>query len=75
MKAYLIDKYSKEKPMRLSNVPTPSLKDNDLLIEVHAAGLNPLDAKIKSGELKLLLSYKMPLILGHDLAGIVIEIG
>lgn len=46
-----------------------------MLVQVHAAGINQLDAKLKSGEFKLLLPYKFPLILGHDVAGIVSKIG
>jgi NADPH:quinone reductase-like Zn-dependent oxidoreductase len=45
------------------------------LLEIHAAGLNLLDAKIKSGEFKLILPYKLPLVLGHDVAGVVARVG
>lgn len=75
MKAYIIKKYSKKEPLQLSDVPVPQVKDNDVLIEVHATGLNLLDAKIKSGEFKLILSYKLPLVLGHDVAGVVSKVG
>lgn len=75
MKAYTINKYSKKEPLHLTDVPVPHIKDNDVLIEVHAAGLNLLDAKIKSGEFKLILPYKFPLVLGHDVAGVVTMIG
>ena len=44
-------------------------------MEVHAAGVNLLDAKIRSGEFKLILRYGMPLILGHDVAGVVVKVG
>jgi len=44
-------------------------------VQIHAAGVNQLDLKLKSGELKLLLLSKFPLILGHDVAGIVTKIG
>lgn len=75
MKAYTIKKYGKKEALHLSNVPIPQVKDNDVLIEVHAAGLNLLDAKIKSGEFKLILPYRLPLVLGHDVAGVVTKIG
>jgi len=75
MKAFIIDRYSKKNPMRLGDVPRPELRDNDVLIEVHAAGLNLLDSKIKSGEFKLILPYRLPLVLGHDVAGVVTEVG
>ncbi|GGY19755.1 NADPH:quinone oxidoreductase [Rhodanobacter panaciterrae] len=75
MKAFIIDQYSKKDPMRLSEMPEPELRDDDVLIEVHAAGLNLLDSKIKSGEFKLILPYRMPLVLGHDVAGVVTQVG
>ena len=75
MQAFIIDRYSKKDPMRLGDIPEPELRDDDVLIEVHAAGLNVLDAKIKSGALKLILPYRMPLVLGHDVAGVVTRVG
>lgn len=55
MKAFIIDKYSKHQPMRLGEIPKPKPQDDEVLIEIHAAGLNLLDSKIKSGEFKLIL--------------------
>ena len=75
MKAFIIDRYSKKDPMRLGEMPDPEVRDDDVLIEVHAAGLNLLDSKIKSGEFKLILPYRMPLVLGHDVAGVVTRVG
>lgn len=75
MKAFIINKYSKDEPLHLTDIPTPSIEENEVLIEIHSAGLNQLDSKIKSGEFKLILPYKIPLILGHDLAGIVLKTG
>ena len=75
MKAFITDRYSKQDPMRLGEMPEPELGDDDVLIEIHAAGLNQLDSKIKSGEFKLILPYRMPLVLGHDLAGVVSRVG
>ena len=75
MKALAIDRYGRDQPMRLVDIPTPDVGDADVLIDVHAAGLNLLDSKIRSGEFKLLLPYRMPLVLGHDVAGIVTRVG
>ena len=75
MKAFLIDRYGKKASMRLSDVPRPVPRENEVLIEVHAAGVNLLDSKIKSGEFKLILPYHLPLVLGHDVAGVVTEVG
>ena len=75
MKAYTINRYSREDKLQLVEVPEPVVKENDVLIEVHSASINQLDVKLKNGEFKLLLPYKFPLILGHDVAGIVIKVG
>jgi NADPH:quinone reductase-like Zn-dependent oxidoreductase len=75
MKAFIADRYSKKDPLRLGEMPVPELRDDEVLIEVHAAGVNVLDAKIKSGEFKLILPYRMPLVLGHDVAGVVTQVG
>lgn len=75
MKAFILDRYSKDDLMRFGDVPEPELRDDDVLIEVHAAGVNLLDSKIKGGEFKLILPYRMPLVLGHDVAGVVTRVG
>ena len=75
MKAYTINRYSKEDKLQLTEVQKPVAKDNEVLIEIHSASLNQLDAKLKSGEFKLLLPYKFPLILGHDVSGTVVGVG
>ena len=75
MKAFIINKYDKKGVLALTDVPAPLVKDTDVLVDIHAAGLNLLDAKIKSGEFKLILPYKFPLILGHDVAGVVTQVG
>ena len=75
MKAYTINRYSREDKLQLVELPEPVVKENDVLIEVHSASINQLDVKLKDGEFKLLLPYKFPLILGHDVAGIVIKVG
>lgn len=75
MKAFLIRKYDKKARLLLEEVATPTVKDNEVLVEVHACGLNLLDSKIRSGEFKLILPYKFPLILGHDAAGVITQVG
>ncbi|MGH6647614.1 NADP-dependent oxidoreductase [Aquabacterium sp.] len=75
MKAFMLDRHGKQRALRLTDTPEPELRDNEVLVQVHAAGVNLLDAKIKSGEFKLILPYKLPLILGHDVAGIVAKVG
>ena len=75
MKAFVINKYNKKGNLQLVEMPVPDIKDNEILVEVHAAGVNLLDSKIKTGEFKLILPYKLPLILGHDVAGIITGVG
>ena len=75
MKAFILDRYAKAGGLRFGEMPEPAVGENDVLVEVHAASVNVLDAKIKSGEFKLLLPYRLPLILGNDVAGIVVRVG
>ncbi|MNJ45004.1 Zinc-type alcohol dehydrogenase-like protein [compost metagenome] len=75
MKAMVIEKYGKDAPLVLKERPIPVLGEHDVLVEIHAASLNPIDSKIKAGKLKFLLSYTMPLILGNDFSGVVVEVG
>lgn len=75
MKAYTISKYSKDASLQLLELAMPEVKENEVLVEIHAASVNQLDGKVKSGEFKLMLPYKFPLILGHDVAGVVTKIG
>ena len=75
MRAYTISKYSKDASLQLLELAMPDVKENDVLVEIHAASVNQIDGKLKSGEFKLLLPYKFPLILGHDVAGVVTKIG
>lgn len=75
MKAFTIDRYGKKETGRMAEVPMPELRDDDALIQVHAAGVNLLDVKIRNGEFKSILPYRMPLVLGHDLAGTVVKAG
>src|SRR5216117_370459 len=56
-------------------MPDPELREDDVLVQIHAAGVNLLDSKIRNGEFKLILRYRLPLILGHDVAGVVIRVG
>ena len=56
-------------------MPQPDVGDNDVLVQVHAAGVNLLDAKIADGEFKIFLPYRFPLVLGNDVAGVVVEVG
>lgn len=73
MRAFAFDQY--KQPLHETEVPEPVVGDHDVLVAVAAAGLNQLDEKIRQGEFKLILPYKTPLVLGHDVAGTVIAVG
>lgn len=75
MKAFILDRYGKKQALRPGDMPEPTPGPDDVVVEVEAAGLNPLDSKIRDGAFKPILPYKMPLVLGHDLAGAVISVG
>jgi len=75
MKAFIVDRYGKKDQGRIGEMPDPKLRENDVLVQVYAAGVNLLDSKIRSGEFKLILPYRLPLILGNDVAGVVVQIG
>jgi len=75
VRALILDRYGRKDGLRLGDMPEPELRDRDVLVAVHAAGVNPLDAKIAAGEFKLILPYRLPLILGNDVAGVVVRTG
>jgi NADPH:quinone reductase-like Zn-dependent oxidoreductase len=75
MKAFILDRYGSADHVRAGDVPDPELREDDVLIQIHAAGVNQLDSKIRNGEFKRILPYRLPLILGHDVAGVVVRVG
>lgn len=75
MKAQVLPHYGKKRALELADMPTPELRDDEVLVRVHAAGVNQLDSKLRDGEFKLILPYRLPLILGHDVAGEVVKVG
>ena len=75
MKAFIVDRYGKREQLRAGDVPEPELRADEVLIEVHAAAVNLLDAKVRNGEFKLILPYRTPFVLGHDVAGVVVRVG
>ncbi|PAQ05070.1 NADP-dependent oxidoreductase [Mesorhizobium temperatum] len=75
MKAFIVDRYAKNSPLRLGELPEPEVGENDVLVQIHAASVNLLDSKIRDGEFKLILPYRRPFVAGHDVAGTVIRVG
>jgi NADPH:quinone reductase-like Zn-dependent oxidoreductase len=75
MKASYILKYGKKVPFKYGDLPNPVPSENQLLVEVKAVSVNPVDFKIKSGIIRIITGFKFPKILGSDYAGIVKSTG
>jgi NADPH:quinone reductase-like Zn-dependent oxidoreductase len=75
VKAFILDRYGSKVPLRAGEVADPVVREDDVLVQVHAAGVNVLDSKLRSGEFKLILPYRVPFVLGHDVAGVVVQVG
>jgi NADPH:quinone reductase-like Zn-dependent oxidoreductase len=71
MKAVRIHTYGSPEVLKYEEAPRPKPEAGELLIRVHAAGVNPVDWKIREGYFKHRLNYSLPLILGWDLSGVV----
>jgi len=74
MKAFAIEKYGNT-PLKLMSFPMPTVGEHDVMVEIYAAGVNPVDFKLRDGKVKVLLQYNMPLIMGNDCAGVVTQVG
>jgi NADPH:quinone reductase-like Zn-dependent oxidoreductase len=75
MKALTFKRYGKSPEIGLTDVPRPTLKADELLVEVYAAGVNPVDNVVPTGAFKPVLRFQLPATLGSDLAGVVTEVG
>ena len=75
MKAVQINKYSKDINVIINDIPVPKISDNEVLVRVKAAAVNPLEILILTGSVKLIQDYNMPLTLGNELSGIIEQVG
>lgn len=75
MRAFTVTRYDGKEELELTEVAAPVVKDNEVLVQIHAAGINLLDSLIKKGDFKIFLPYKPPFVLGHDVAGVVTKVG
>ena len=75
MKALTFKRYGKSPDIGFSDVSVPTVRDDDMLVEVHAVGLNPIDNMIPTGMFKPVLKFDLPATLGSDLAGVVKQVG
>jgi NADPH:quinone reductase-like Zn-dependent oxidoreductase len=74
MKAFVVEEYG-SRGLRAAQVRAPRVGARDALVRVSAASVNPLDKLVRNGEFKLLLPYRRPFVLGHDVAGVVTQTG
>ena len=76
MKAAVLTGYDKNgRALEIRDVPMPEMKDNDVLVKIRTAGVNPLDNMIIKGEVKMIVPYSFPLVMGNEFAGIVEKVG
>jgi alcohol dehydrogenase len=75
MQAAFISKYGPTEKLIFGELDIPICGDTDVLVEIYSASLNPIDFKIRDGKIKFLRSYSFPLIMGHDLAGVISAVG
>lgn len=75
MKAVYIEAYGGREQLKYGELPMPEVGEHDVLIEAHAASVNPVDWKIREGYLRQMLPYHFPLVLGWDVAGVVKQVG
>ena len=74
MRAFVVEKYGKD-GLRAAAVPEPMVGRREVLVRVSAASINPLDKMTRNGKFKRLIKRKPPFVLGHDMAGVVTEVG
>ena len=75
MKALVLKHYVGLDQVAFADIPRPALKPDEILVQVHAAGLNPIDYTIPKGTFKAIIRLQLPATLGSDLAGVVVEVG
>lgn len=75
MKALTFKRYGKSPDIGFSHVAQPALQPYEILVQVHAAAVNPIDNMVPAGTFKPVLHFKLPATLGSDLAGVVVKVG
>jgi NADPH:quinone reductase-like Zn-dependent oxidoreductase len=74
MKAFTVERYGDAGAVQAGDRPDPNLGEDDVLVQIHAASVNPLDLKTRDGDFKAILPYRVPFVLGNDLAGVVVAV-
>src|ERR1700736_3635861 len=71
MRALIVSRYGGPEHPVLTDVPQPSPRAGEILVRVHAAGLNPVDYKMRGGALRVIRKYPLPIVMGNELSGVV----
>src|SRR2546430_11562545 len=75
MRALVLKRYGGLDQVAFADIARPALKPDEILVQVHAVGLNPIDYMIPKGTFKPMLRFQLPATLGSDVAGVVVEVG
>ncbi len=75
MKVLILKRYGKSNNIEFADIPRPKIKPDEILVQIHAVGLNPIDYLIPKGAFKPIVKLQLPATMGSDLAGVVVEIG
>ena len=76
MKAAVLTGYDKNgRALELRDIPVPEMKENDVLVKIRTAGVNPLDNMIIRGEVRMIVPYRFPLVMGNEFVGVIEQVG
>lgn len=75
MKALILKSYGGPDQLEFVDLPKPAIGPDEMLVQVYAAGLNPIDYMIPKGMFKPIMPLRLPHVVGSDLAGVVVETG
>lgn len=75
MKALILKNYGGPDQLEFVELPKPAIRPDEMLVQVYAAGLNPIDYMIPKGMFKPIMPIQLPHVVGSDLAGVVVETG
>ena len=75
MRAVILNKYNKEGNIEIKTIPIPAIDRNEVLVKIKYAGVNPLDNMIIREEVKFIVPYDFPLVMGNEFSGVIEKIG
>ena len=75
MRAFVLNRYGGPEGTGFREIPRPKAAAGEVLVRVHSAGLNPVDCKFRQGKLWPIYRPRLPVVMGNELAGTVVERG